>query len=115
MQGTHWLIFYLKKRKRNGLAQAVSNLMLELTLVGFVALLLTVLQGPIASICGEPRYTALRSALACKEGSRRCTKLCVWLCVGRLRAVPTLPGACFVTLSAVPYSPGSYEKWDLIR
>ena len=54
VQGTHWLIFYLKKRKRNGLAQAVSNLMLELTLVGFVSLLLIVLQGPIASICGKP-------------------------------------------------------------
>ena len=28
--------------------------MLELTLVGFVSLLLIVLQNPIASICGEP-------------------------------------------------------------
>ncbi|PSC71161.1 alpha-amylase chloroplastic [Micractinium conductrix] len=48
---THWLIFYLEKRKRNGLAQAVSNLVLELTLVGFVSLLLIALQDPISSIC----------------------------------------------------------------
>lgn len=29
-QSTHWLIRFLKKRKRNGLAQAVSNLITEL-------------------------------------------------------------------------------------
>lgn len=52
LQSTHWLIQFLKKRKRNGLAQAVSNLITELTLVGFIALLLTVLQGPISKICG---------------------------------------------------------------
>lgn len=50
-RGTHWLIHFLKRRKRNGLAQAVSNLVNELTLVGFVSLLLIVLQGPISSIC----------------------------------------------------------------
>lgn len=107
-RSTHWLIHFLKRRKRNGLAQAVSNLVNELTLVrqrcgaccavlalqherarracteskamdvpwaavpstgpmrdrcpaplppclqvGFVSLLLIVLQGPISSICGE--------------------------------------------------------------
>ena len=53
MQSTHWLIHVLRKRKRNGLAQAVQNLITELMLVGFIALLLTVLQGPISKICGE--------------------------------------------------------------
>lgn len=53
MQSTHWLIHFLRKRKRNGLAQAVENLITELMLVGFIALLLTVLQGPISKICGE--------------------------------------------------------------
>lgn len=64
-RSTHWLIHFLKRRKRNGLAQAVSNLVNELTLVGFVSLLLIVLQGPISSIC-------------------------------------------------VSYTPGPYEKWNLI-
>ncbi|EFN50723.1 hypothetical protein CHLNCDRAFT_55622 [Chlorella variabilis] len=50
-RSTQWLMRYLKKRKRNGLAQAVSNLVLELTLVGLVSLLLIVLQDPIANIC----------------------------------------------------------------
>ncbi len=32
-RSTHWLVHFLKRRKRNGLAQAVSNLVNELTLV----------------------------------------------------------------------------------
>ena len=51
--GTHWLIKWFRRRKRNGLAQAVVNLMGELTLVGLVSLLLIALQGPISSICSE--------------------------------------------------------------
>ncbi|KAL4420149.1 hypothetical protein ABPG77_010365 [Micractinium sp. CCAP 211/92] len=50
-RSTHWLVHFLKRRKRNGLAQAVSNLVNELTLVGFVSMLLIVFQGPISSIC----------------------------------------------------------------
>lgn len=70
-QSTHWLIHFLKRRKRNGLAQAVSNLVSELTLVGFIALLLTVLQGPISKICGEQELPAVYRM---NKGDGRCSE-----------------------------------------
>lgn len=36
MQATHWLIRFLRRRKREGLATAITNLVTELTLVGVV-------------------------------------------------------------------------------
>ena len=52
-QGTRALVAYLQRRKRIGLAHAVTNLTGELAMVGLVSLLLIVLQGPLSSICGE--------------------------------------------------------------
>lgn len=34
LQSTHWLVHFLRKRKRNGLATAVTNLVTELTVGG---------------------------------------------------------------------------------
>ncbi|KAL4859220.1 MLO-like protein 14 [Chlorella vulgaris] len=48
---TKRLKLYLRRRKRNGLAQAVTNLVNEVTLVGLISLLLIVLQDPISKIC----------------------------------------------------------------
>lgn len=42
---------FFRKRRRNGLASAVQNLVTELSLVGFISLLLVVLQEPISKIC----------------------------------------------------------------
>lgn len=85
-QSTRWLVAHLKKRKRNGLAQAVENLVTELTLVGFIALLLTVLQSPISHICVSYtpstysywnllRFDCLPQARLCASGApaRICT------------------------------------------
>lgn len=99
MQSTHWLIHFLKKRKRNGLAQAVSNLVSELTLVGFIALLLTVLQGPISKICGEQGLPAVPRM---KEGGGRCSEAAcarggAGVCAPRLPVLCSLPTNCFST------------------
>lgn len=47
----HHLKHYLQKRGRHGMSQAVDKLVLELTLLGFVSLLLTAFSGPLGRMC----------------------------------------------------------------
>ena len=91
LQSTHWLIRFLKKRKRNGLAQAVSNLITELTLVGFIALLLTVLQGPISNICVsyQPDSYDLWTLIRCVR--QRAGRLQLACCSPAARLLPRAP------------------------
>lgn len=47
----HILLHYFKKKKRFGLVASVNALVLELTLVGFVSLILTAIEQPISTLC----------------------------------------------------------------
>lgn len=57
---------FLKRKRRVALVEALEKVKSELMLLGFISLLLTVLQGPISNIC-VPRKIA-SSWLPCKEG-----------------------------------------------
>ena len=116
LQSTQWLMRYLKKRKRNGLAQAVSNLVLELTLVGLVSLLLIVLQDPIANICGKRtcHLLLLLVVVVVVPGSGRR--------LGSISPPPPTLGRmhpCMLNIvlpvrHAVPYSSSTIQQWSLI-
>jgi hypothetical protein len=110
LQSTHRLISFLKKRKRNGLAQAVANLVTELTLVGLVSLLLVVLQDAISSICGECCGPPSAPEIGWRPPSH-----CA-ICCAHCRSVPALLCICpCPPLLPVPYSVGSTEAWTLIK
>jgi Mlo family len=48
----HVVIHIFKKKKRYGLVACINGLVLEITLIGFVSLLLTCFEDNIAAICG---------------------------------------------------------------
>ncbi|XP_027338763.1 MLO-like protein 13 [Abrus precatorius] len=64
----HSLGKYLKKKKQTALYEALHKLEEELMLLGFISLLLTVLQGAISNICISPKYAT--QMLPCKRSHR---------------------------------------------